>query len=112
MRLLCQLSAHLVSFAVGVQVGQSVEALVVLGEAAEAQAEGGNALLCQELALLLQVCGETVRKLRRIISTRVRFLFAVPLRGLGDGSFEGIARSRLRIHQQFLASRLSRIVRF
>lgn len=55
--------ADLVCFAVGVEVGQPVEALVVLGEAAEAQAEGGDALLRQELALLLQVCGQPVREL-------------------------------------------------
>ncbi|RLV97726.1 hypothetical protein DV515_00011434 [Chloebia gouldiae] len=81
----------------------------VLGEAAEAQAEGGDALLRQELALLLQVCGEALRKLSCLLSTRVSLLPAVPLRGWGDGSFEGTARSTLRIHQQFLASRLSRI---
>ena len=46
--------AHLVGLAVGVEEGQAVEALVVLREAAEAQAERGDALLCEELALLLR----------------------------------------------------------
>lgn len=99
-------------FAVGVEVGQPVEALVVLGEAAEAQAEGGDALLRQELALLLQVRGEAGRELGGILCTRLSSLLAVPLRAWGDGSFEGIASSTLSIHQQFLASRLSRIVTF
>lgn len=44
---------HPVGLAVGVEEGQSIEALIVLGEAAEAQAEGGDALLRKELALLL-----------------------------------------------------------
>lgn len=45
--------AHPVGLAVGVEKGQPVEALVVLGEAAEAQAQGGDTLLCEKLALLL-----------------------------------------------------------
>lgn len=110
-RLLCQRSAHLVRLAVRVQIGQAVEALVVLGEAAEAEAEGGDALLRQELPLLLQVRWETGRKFS-CISARLSFLFAVPRRGWGNGSFAGIARTRLRIQQDFLASGLSRMVRF
>lgn len=83
----------------------------MLGEAAEAEAEGGDALLRQELPLLLQVCWKTRRKFN-CVSTRLSFLFAVPLQGWGNGSFAGIARTRLRIHQDFLASGLSRVVRF
>lgn len=48
--------------AVGVEEGQPVEALVVLGEAAEAQAERGDALLREELALLLRAGWEPLRE--------------------------------------------------
>lgn len=48
--------------AVGVEEGQPVEALVVLGKAAEAQAEGGDALLGEELALLLRACWQPLRE--------------------------------------------------
>lgn len=39
--------------AVGVEESQTVETLIVLGEATQAQAEGSNALLCEKLPLLL-----------------------------------------------------------
>lgn len=44
--------------AVGIEEGQSIETLVVLGKAAQAQAEGGDALLCEELALLFSISWE------------------------------------------------------
>lgn len=47
----------------GIEAGQAVETLVVLGEAAEAEVEGGDAALGQESALLLQVCGEALAEL-------------------------------------------------
>lgn len=50
------------SLAVGVEKGQAVETLVVLREAAQAQAEGGDALLCKELALLLSTCWQPLGK--------------------------------------------------
>lgn len=55
-------TTHTVSLAVGVEESQPVEALVVLGEAAEAQAERGNALLREELALLLCTGWEPLRE--------------------------------------------------
>lgn len=50
------------SLAVGVEKGQAVETLVVLWEAAQAQAEGSNALLCEELALLFSTCWQSLGK--------------------------------------------------
>lgn len=50
------------SLAVGVEKGQPVETLVVLWEAAQAQAEGGDALLCEELALFLSTCWQPLRE--------------------------------------------------
>lgn len=54
---------YLMGGAAGIEAGQAVETLVVLGEAAEAEVEGSNAALGQEGALFLQVCGEALGKL-------------------------------------------------
>lgn len=44
------------ALAVGVEEGQTVETLVVLGEAAEAQEEGPHAHFHQRASLLATVC--------------------------------------------------------
>lgn len=56
------MTTHPVGLAVCVEEGQPVEALVVLGEAAQAQAEGGDALLREELALFLCAGRQSLRE--------------------------------------------------
>lgn len=68
--------SYLVGFAVRVEISQPVETFIVLRETAQAQMKGGDALLCQELPLLLQIHGKTLRKL---VCTRISLPFRVPL---------------------------------
>lgn len=74
--------------AAGIEAGQAVETLVMLGEAAEAEVEGGNAALGQESALLLQVCGEALGELAG--AEGLRWSLGVPL---GEGGTRGLGRS-------------------
>lgn len=82
--------SHPVSLAVGVEKGQAVETLVVLWEAAQAKAEGGDALLCEELALLLSACWESLGKSHRL-PWEVTPLLPIP-RGGHRGLAEDVSR--------------------
>lgn len=63
---MCMCVSHLVGLAAGVQVGESVQALIVLGEAVKAQKQSSHTHLHKHLPLLLPACRQTPGHLQQL----------------------------------------------
>lgn len=96
---------HPVGLAVGVEEGQPVETLIVLGEAAQAQVEGGDALLREELPLLLSTGWQPLGK-GHWLPQGVPSLPPIPEGGCRRQGLDGDASSSWGICSRLLATLL------